>query len=352
MGAPSNQRPRPGMFGNRTQPNLGFGTNSPAGNYAAAALQGLQDEATFGLGDQAYSVLGALWDKDHGKNFADSYDGRIAYEHARDKWYADHYGKTRTAGKLVGMAVPIGGAGWIEAGLKTGKRLSQVARATAKELGVLGGGGAVLGAGTQLAADRIRGRTTTWGDLAGAGVGGATEGLLALRNPATLAGALGAATASMSQDLFNGRTPSLSNAADAATLGGALGGTGGRLGRSWFQSLPNRTKEAIGEITSKARTLANGDFTVSTAKKPLYVDGKRFTRPDQVTNRGVNVESKAGRAVRLSPRQRQAHANPDIPYRVDHVIPRDVGNLIGAPATYASPEIQSYLEQKFPGIFN
>lgn len=36
MGPPSNQRLRPGMFGNRTQPNFGFGTNSPAGNYAAA----------------------------------------------------------------------------------------------------------------------------------------------------------------------------------------------------------------------------------------------------------------------------------------------------------------------------
>ena len=352
MGPASNQHPRRGMFGNREQPNSGFGTNSSLGNYAAAALQGFQDEATLGLGDQAYSLLGAMWDKAHGANFGASYAQRIAYEHARDKWYADHYGKVRTVGKLLGLAVPVGGAGWVEAGLKTGKRISQVTRATAKELSALGIGGAVLGAGSQIAADKIRGRTITWGNLAGAGVGGATEGLLALRNPATLAGAVGAATSSMSQDLFSGRAPSLSEAEDSAALGGTLAGMAGRLGRSWFQSLPNRTKAAIGETASKLRTLANGEFTASTAKEPLFVNGKRFTRPDQVTSRGVNVESKAGRAARLTPRQREAYANPAIPYRVDHVIPRDIGNLIGAPAAYASPEIQSFLEKRFPGVFN
>jgi hypothetical protein len=156
----------------------------------------------------------------------------------------------------------------------------------------------------------------------------------------------------MSQDLFDGRAPSLNNAADATSVGGPLAGLTGRLGRSWFQSLSNQTKAAIGETASKIRTLANGDLTASTAKKPLFVDGKRFTRPDQVTSRGVNVESKAGRAARLTPRQLQAYANPNIPYRVDHIIPRDIGNLIGAPASYASPAMQSYLEQKFPGVFN
>ena len=329
-------RPRQGMFGNRTPQNPQFGTNSQAGNYAAAFFQGLQDDATFGLGDQAYSVLGALWDKAHGGSFSDAYKERIAYERQRDQWYADHYGKTRTGGKLTGTALQLLAGAPAEVAAKLGSRIPQATALLKREIGAVAAVSGATGAGTQWLADKATGHKSSIGDYVGAGIGGVAETPFLLAGKPGAAGAVNGAVTSFAQDLLNGHAPSLGKAADAASLGTAIGARAGQVGRTVSNAASRATKEKMGEIGARLRTLSRWDTTATTDKTRLYLKNGKFTLPDNRTTSGQNVEAKFGLQARLSPNQRLAHLQPGLNYRVDHVLPRDVGAILGLPSAQFS----------------
>jgi len=149
------------------------------------------------------------------------------------------------------------------------------------------------------------------------------------------AGAAGAAATSLGQDLFNGRPLDAGKAREAAGTGGALGALGGVLGRSWSNGLSNKEKEILGENASRVRTWARGGRTAEGPKTRQYLEGGRYTYPDQRTfgpgGRNELVESKFGRSAKLSARQREAFHQLSN-YRVDHTLPQDIGVLFAAPA--------------------
>ena len=356
-------RQRVGMAFSGRPSSSEFGNHSWLMNQLIAGGEGALDSATFGLADKAYSGLGALADGVRGKSIKDAYNQRMAYERARDQYYAQHYGTARTIGEIGGALLPIPGVGplglaaralgrtarFAEAAkvfakaTEVGKRIKQVTPLATHERAVVSGVGAVGGGAGQAYSDAAQGHLSSVRDLAGAMAGGALQAQLALHGRPTLAGAAGGATTSILQDALNGRSVSVGNAAQAAGAGAAAGKLGDIVGRGRFyygtsrdpETLGQRVvygnskKEKMGEDFSKLRTLANFDTTASTAKDPLYLEGGGHTEPDQVTGRGQYVESKAGRYASLRKRQRQAHGQAGLNYRVDHLLPQDVGSLLG-----------------------
>jgi hypothetical protein len=103
-----------------------------------------------------------------------------------------------------------------------------------------------------------------------------------------------------------------------------------------MNGMSNKGKEMLGERVSRLRTGARGAITAEGPKQRVYLKGGGYTVPDQRALRAglpaEIVESKAGLHARLSKRQRQAHAEGLPGYRVDHVLPSDVGVAIGLPA--------------------
>jgi len=88
----------------------------------------------------------------------------------------------------------------------------------------------------------------------------------------------------------------------------------------------------INEIEDHVATLRADAGIRSEFRWSEYCGGAKedtYTKPDQVTGRGQYVESKAGRFARLSQSQRRANDQPGLNYRVDHLLPQDIGSLFG-----------------------
>jgi len=377
-------RPRAGMaFSGRPQ-NSDFGHHGRVGNQLIAAAEGVLDGATWGQGDKIYAGIGALTDALQGGHLKDSYRKRIAYEQARDQYYAQNYGAARTVGEVAGAFVPIPGAGPLGAvkllgnagklgkfgkvltkAYEAGGRIKQVTPLARRERAMISGAGATAGAGGQLYSDAVSGHLSSWRDYAGAMAGGALQAQMALHGRPMVAGATGGAATSIAQDVLNGRTVSLVNAAEAAGAGGAAGKIGDAIGRVRFYrrgSSPvglkdphqavaqagrpptNQEKAAMGEAFSKLRTRANFDRTVSTAKEKLPLSAGGHTFPDQLTQLRKIIEAKAGLAARLTKRQLQALAEFGSNYRVDHLLPQDVGSLFGFLGAQGGLHLPAYFQ--------
>ena len=365
MPAVGQPRPRAGMFANPRG----------SGSSALAFLQGAQDAATFGLGDQAYALVRAGLDARHpGHGFWAAYRNRIKAAHEVDEQDARLYGGARTAGqfaaallpipggavgaaaklagragKLIGTAEKLGGTAaklsaraekFIRGSSKIGVRIKETTPLTLRERAFIGGAGGVTGAGGQAFSDATSGHFSSFGDYAGAALGGTVNGLMAIKGRPILAGAAGGAATSLAQDEFNGRAPSLEHAALSASMSGLGGAVAGVMGHATAARLDKKAKEKLGELGSRARTLARGDRTVSTEKRRLYLSDGKYTYPDQRTASNQFVESKFGVWADLSERQKQAYRELGLNYRVDHFLPRDVGavtGLLGAQAGYHAP---------------
>jgi len=356
-------RPRAGMaFSGRPQNNE-FGNHSGWLNQLIAGGEGALDSVSFGLADKTYAGLGALADGVRGKSIGDAYNQRMAYERARDQYYTEHYGTARAVGEIAGALVPIPGLGlaggaarllgrterFAEAAkafataTKVGKRIKQVTPLAKNERAVISGAGALAGGAGQVYSDASQGHLPSLRDLGGAMGGGALQAQLALHGRPMLAGAAGGAATSALQDVLNDRSISPVNAAEAAGAGAVMGKLGDIVGRGRFYyggqdpetrvpvriKYTNFHKEKMGEDFSRFRTRANFDKTASNAKDRLYLETGGYTKPDQVTGRGQYVESKAGIFARLLERQRQAFNQLGAKYRVDHLLPEDVGSLLG-----------------------
>ena len=349
-----------------------FASPRGSGSSVLAFLQGAQDAATFGLGDQAYALVRAGLDSRRpGHGFWDAYRNRIKAAHEVDEQDARLYKKARIAGeiggsllpispmglvgtaaklagragKVIGTAEKVGGAAaklgakaaklgaktekFAPAASKVARRIQETTPLTVRERAAIGVTGGVGGAGGQAYSDVANHRMSSFGDYAGAALGGTVNGLMAIRGRPSVAGAAGGAVTSVAQDGFNGRAPSLENAALAASSSGLTGAVGGALGHAKVAQWGNKQKEKMGEIGSIARTLARGDWTTSTKKERLYLRGGRYTYPDQRTASNQMVESKFGIYAKLSDRQKEAYNQSDIDYRVDHFLPRDIAALYG-----------------------
>lgn len=253
------------------------------------------------------------------------------------------------AGKLIGTAEKLGGATaklsaraekFISGAGKVGDRIKQTTPLTLRERAVIGGAGGVTGVGGQAFSDATSGHLSSFGDYAGAALGGGVNGLMAIKGRPALAGAAGGAATSLAQDEFNGRAPSLEHAALSASMSGLGGAVAGVMGHATAARLDKKAKEKLGELGSRIRTRARGDRTVSTKKQRLYLSDRKYTYPDQRTASNQMVESKFGVWADLSERQKQAYRELGPGYRVDHFLPRDIGavtGLLGAQAGYHAP---------------
>lgn len=238
------------------------------------------------------------------------------------------------------------------------KRIKQVTPLATHERAVVSRLGAAAGGAGQVYSDASQGHLSSARDLAGAMAGGALQAQLALRGRPTLAGAAGGATTSMLQDALNGRSVSAGNAAEAAGAGAAMGKLGDIIGRGRFfygvsrepetfdqrVIYNNKDKEMKGEDFSKLRTLANFDTTASTDKRRLYLDAGGFTVPDQRTGLGQYVESKAGPGANTRKRQIQANNQPGLNYRIDHLLPGDIGSLFGFLRSQIGYHLPDYMQ--------
>lgn len=320
-----------------------YGWGSGLANQLDSFFEGFQDNVTLGALDHIRAGIEA---NPFSKGWYDRYSRNMDYEHKRDQWLAQNYGGARTLGKVAGILAPIGIAGKIETGARFGSRIIQATRALAREKAALAGTGATFGAGSQALSDWTTGRRSSVGDYVGAGLGGALEAYLLMSGQAGRAGAIGAGTTSMLQDTLNGRTPSWGKAADSASVGGYFGLASGKLSRSLAQNLSRKAKENLGETLSKVRTRLGGDATASTDKKRLYLAKGKFTLPDQLTALEQYVEAKFGLAARLSKNQRLAYDTPDLNYRVDHWLPRDVGAAAAFPSVQFSYQVGQSADAK------
>jgi len=305
-----------------------------AGDQTLAGLRGAQDAFTFGLGDRAYAAIRALGDVYGGADLRTAYARRMAAEEARDRYDAQHYRTARTIGQIAGTAAQIAVLGPAEGAVASGSRIAQATPLIAREIGVLGGAGALSGAGGQAVADVARGKLGSIGDYAGAALGGTAGALVSRGGMASYGGAVDGGVTSMAQDIFNGRAPSIERAREAASSGGVVGTFGGIFGRAASNNITRKEKELLGEEFSRLRTWARGDKTKVIGKRRLYLDKRNYTYPDQRTYRGTTerdiVESKFGRRAELSKQQKRAYRQlPN--YRVDHTLPQDVGVSIGLP---------------------
>lgn len=314
----------------------GFIDNSE--DQVVAGARGAEDALTFGAGDYLNAGVRALGGAAQGQNIGQAYSDGLDMERARDQYDAAHHPAARLVGQVIGTGAQLAALGPLEGAVAGGARMAQATRLIPREIAAIGGAGGAAGVGGQAISDLARGHLSSLGDYAGAGVGGAVGGLASMGGRGSYAGAADGVATSLSQDLFNGRTPSLDRARQAAGVGGTFGAIGGVLGR--FSSNANSginkgiagsAKDKIGEDFSQLRTLARGDTTISLKKTREYFQNRKYTYPDQRTASGQLVESKFGRTAKLSDPQKGAHRHLSN-YRVDHTLPQDVGVLFATPA--------------------
>ena len=319
-----------------------------AGDQALAAGRGAVDSLPFNLGNAAPAGVHAIGDVLGGGDFRRAFANQMAAERAQDQYDAAHYGIARNVGQVLGNGVqlaalgPALGAEELAAG---GVRMAQATPLIAREVATLAGAGGAAGVGGQAVSDVVRGRPSSLGDYAGAGLGGVVGALASRGGAGGKAGAISGAATSVAQDLFNGRVPSFDRARDAAEAGGRFGAAGGDFGGHWSDGLKgegtspkliNKPKEDLGEGFSRLRTMARGDRTLPGGKTREYLANGKYTYPDSRSYRGAEVrdlvESKFGKSASLSDRQKEAYRLLSN-YRVDHTLPRDVGALWAFPAS-------------------
>ena len=296
-----------------------------------AGVRGAVDSLPLELGNRGPAALHATSDAIRGADWGRAYANRMAAEHARDQYDAAHYRTARTVGQIAGTGLQL--ALIPTEGLAVGgARIAEATPLITRELAAVAGAGGAGGVGTQAVSDIAQHRRSSLGDYAGAGVGGAVGALTSLGGRGGYAGMADGAATSVAQDLLNGRFPSFDRARDAALTGGLLGTTAGVAGRRWSNSLSNTAKQKLGEDFSRLRTATRGDRTATGRPTREYLEGRKYTYPDQRSFRGANprdiVESKFGREAHLSPRQTEAY-NQLPNYRVDPTLPRDVGAISG-----------------------
>lgn len=297
---------------------------------ANAAVRGAAN--IFG-GDQFAAGMDALVSGglDHWRQ---RYEANLAQEKARGQYDASHRGAAQAAGQVGGTAMGLALVGPGEGAASLAPRLPGAATLTGREAAALLGGGAGAGLAMQTASDiGAGGRRSSFGDNAGAALGGAA-GAAALPFGPGRAAAVGGWVTSAAQDVFNGRPISLDRAGQSAIAGNVLGGLAGKIGVRASNDLPMAAKGRLGEAMGDVRSTINGERRVWAPKSRDYIDEDTYWYPDGRDARTglVRPEDKFGYGARLSPNQTLAQnvLGPD--FRLYHFTPDDVGSLSSLPA--------------------
>lgn len=144
------------------------------------------------------------------------------------------------------------------------------------------------------------------------------------------------------QDALNGgvNAQTATEGREAAAAAAIIGGLTGGMATNYSDSMSRISKEVAGESASKVRNLVRGHKTEGGRKRKEDLPLGGYTIPDMRSYRNGEVheviESKFGRFARLSKRQAEAYAQLKN-YRVDHILPQDVGAAVGLPVALVFP---------------
>jgi hypothetical protein len=337
-------------------------------NRTMAAIRSAANGATLGYTDNVSALGDAVLGFGEGSNFADRYRQNLEEEHVRDRYYEREYPNTWKAAGAVGTLGGIAAAGVGEIGPGVIARfLPGSARAiravgTSRAVPFLKGGygtmgavgGGLIGGIGQIAADAQRGRLSSPADLGTSIAGGAYTGWQATHGRPVSGAAVGAGGVAATEDILDG-----GSFRPMDVLRGAQGGA--YMGRVWdlagaygSNALPTTMKGALGEAATFAKSWARGEpIPMKAPRRPARVatapseatpgpqqridlPGGRHTKADFITTFGRALESKFGAYARLTPAQRLALARFGESYKVDHWLPKNIGELtagwFGAPS--------------------
>jgi hypothetical protein len=303
---------------------------------ADAAVRGAANVLTFGGADHFAAGMDALVSGglDHWRQ---RYDANLAQEQARDRYDALNRSNAQVTGQVGGTLMGLGLVGPADGALAIVPRLPGAAGLTGREAAAVLGGGAVTGLGMQTASDiAAGGRRSSFGDKAGAALGGAA-GAASLPLGPGRAGAVGGWVTSAAQDAFNGRPISLDHAGESAIAGNLFGGLAGRIGTGAANDLSSSAKGRLGEAMGDVRSTINGQRRVWAPKSRDYIAEGDYWYPDARSGL-TRFEDKFGYGAELSPNQARAQAvlGPDL--KLYHFTPDDIGGLVSVPAAAASSQ--------------
>jgi hypothetical protein len=329
-----------------------------------AFTSGAVDEFTLGLADPALALTGALQDAARDgslTNLRSSYGARLANKRTEDAFDEHHYGLERGAGRVVGFggSLFVGGAG--------ARAVSAAARATpsgARVLALLAkaprlkphvdprglmmlatAGGATSGVMGQAASDVVNQRRGNLADYGGAMVGGALGSIATLRGEPARGGAVGGVITSVTQDLLNGRRPSIEGAVEGARGGYLTAGGGGRLTSYGAAAAPAHVKGKIGEAMTGARLVASGEG-IPQVKQRVPIGNGRDAIPDFTIN-GRHVEAKLGPSADFTKNQRILRRQQPDNFSADVWTFKDVGKVGGAAAAGLGAKLGARSEQSY-----
>jgi hypothetical protein len=309
---------------------------------AGAGIAGISDSFTFGGGDYLTAALSAARGSTDFSDWRRRFQIEKSLEKARDEYDRAHHPRARLAGQVAGTGAQFlalgpldgalaGGVGLAKlAGVGRGYRLARTTAMKAHELGAIGAAGAGAGVGGQVVSDIRSGRPGSPGDYAAAGTGGLVDAVASPWVGPGKASALGGATTSALQDVFNGRPVSYEDAARSAAVAGGIGGVAGLGARGRTARLSPNAKGRVGERLSRVRTIANADYQL--AGRDRLLPSGALTKTDGETLRDITIESKLGRWAKLSRAQKEAMRVLGPKYRLDHFTPLDLGLFAGVPA--------------------
>lgn len=330
--------------------------------------RGAANVMTLGGADYLAAGANAVFQAANGADLVESFHSNLRDERVRGRLDAAQRpvakGVGNAGGAVMGVAATAAAAPAL--GVATAiPRLAGAASLTGREVAAIVAGGGVAGLGVQIGSDTLQGRTSTAGDSVGAAIGGAV-GVAALPAGPVRAGALGAAATTTAQDLFNGRTPSTEDAAQAAVLGGLFGGFADGAAQQWSNGLSTKGKEELGDFLGMTRSRLNGEprplvgywprvgnkptdtkTWVPVTKRRDYLNEEKtiYWYPDGVSERFTRFEDKFGFDARLSPNQILAQKLLGDKFVLYHTGPPDVGKAASAILSPFAPQVLDQNQQ-------
>ena len=303
------------------------------------AARGATNTLTFGAANPTSAALNAvpaLWQPG---SYAERLRRNLEQEAARDRYDAIHRPGAKFAGEMAGLLMGLGKIGAMGKAQMAAKpaRVKDLSFGPAAKLPAFIAGNAVSGTAAQGTADIMTGKQSPWQSYASSGAGAALSAPVTKFVGPTIGGAVDGAASSVINSLLLGRPISTSDATQDALAGGAGGRFGELLGTLTSRNMTATQKGALGEMLSVAHSPFLGVVPFSSQKNFAVSGGK--TRADQAVFSPVRfftgreavlpVEAKMGYGPNTSTRQREAIE--EIPgYRIDHIVPEDVGKIVGA----------------------
>lgn len=317
---------------------------------ADTAVRGAANVLTLGGADNLEAAVNALLEPGGVRDWRRRYEINKVEESARNMYDASHRKAAQATGYVGGTLLGLGFVGPMEGALAAVPRLPGAAALTRNEAAAILGAGGVSGLGVQTLSDvAAGGRHSSFGDTAGAVIGG-VAGAAALPLGPARAGATGATATSVAQDLLNGRPISMQRAGENAVAGNLLGGVMGGGGRAWSNGLSRRAKGRLGEALGEIRSTLNGqrrEWRPKFRDEILEEAGGGYWYPDGISG-AQRFEDKFEVTADLTPNQIRAQSALGARFTLNRFLPADVGKAMGLPAGLAAaPMIEDRQPQRY-----